>query len=386
LILRLHRNLRRNLRPVFIILFFLFVIKLGANETKDSFIRMLLDEKTGRFELSFLTDPEKTKYSKLLYSNSNTSFFDLNVNGEYYRLGSSRVFKTRIDRENDDPVVIYESSFLTVKVSFSPVKTISSPNANGIRVTIQIINKSDDEPDVGLRLVLDTSLGEGRKNIPFVTENFNINKEKIIEGSSEEKYWISRGKDLSLMGSIADPFDDYAKRPDYLHFANWKKLSDVPWKASYHEGRSFNKLPYSVGDSAVSYYWEPSVLEIGKTFTYTVYLTTEDTAWYYPEQYAPKAKPVSPAVAAEPVVIPVEEPAVLIDEGDKQAEQANYNMALIEKEAREISSNTGDEYNVIILRMLQNLLNRFIAGEISLSELDILQIELAIERYGQKKE
>jgi hypothetical protein len=381
----LETKLSKRKRPVFFILFILLVFKLGANETKDGYIKMLIDEKTGRYSLSFLTDPSNAKYSQLFFRNSNTSFLDINVDGVYYRLGSSHIFKTRVDRENEEPVVFYESSFLTVKESFAPVKTISSPNANGIRITIKIINKDEAEPAVGLRMLVDTNLGEGRKNIPFVTENINIINEKIIESSSEEKYWISRGKDIALMGSIADPLDETAKRPDYLHFANWKKLSDVPWKASYHEGRSFNNLPYSIGDSAVSYYWEPGVLEMGGTFTYTVYLTTEDTAWYYPEQYVQPVRPVPPAPAPEIIPEIAIEP-VVIAEPQEQADQSAYNMALIEKEARELSLATNEDFNIIILRLLQNILNQFIAGEISLNELDILQIDLAIERYGQKQE
>lgn len=365
--------------PLIVALFVLAALKLGASETKDGFIRMLIDEKTGRFELSFLTDPDKAKYSQLFYKNANTSFLDININGAYYRLGEAREFETRVDVENEEPVVYYESDFLTVKMSFTPVKTISSPNANGIRVRIRIINKSDEEPDVGLRMVIDTSLGEGRKNIPFITENINIKNEKIIESSSDERYWISRGKDISLMGSIADPFDNRAKKPDYLHFANWKKLSDVPWKASYHEGRSFNKLPYSIGDSAVSYYWEPSFLGKGKTLIYNVYLTTEDGEWYHPETNGIQVNPapVNPFVEESTP----ETPSVPYE----QVSQPAFNMSLLENEARALSARTGEDYNVIILRLLQNTLNRFIAGEISLNENDLRQIDAAIERLGPKQ-
>jgi len=367
-----------------LVLLFLLVFKLGASETKDGYIRMLIDEKTGRFELSFLTDPAKSKYSQLIYKNGNTSFLDININGMYYRLGESRDFETRVEVENEEPVVYYESDSLTVKMIFSPVKTVSSPNANGIRIRIRIINKSDEEPDVGLRMVIDTVLGEGRKNVPFITENINIKNEKIIESSSDEKYWISRGKDISLMGSIADPLDTRAKKPDYLHFANWKKLSDVPWKASYHEGRSFNKLPYSIGDSAVSYYWEPCFLGRGKTITYTVYLTTEDTEWYNLQPVASPVKQTVNPYIDESITDIIPEPAVV--EQQERTTPTAFNMSFLENEARESSQRTGEDYNVVILRMLQNTLNRFIAGEISLSENDIHQIDLAIERHGQRQE
>jgi len=343
---------------------------------------MLINEKTGRYSLSFLNDTKKMKYKQLIYSNSNTSFLDVRVDDVAYRLGSSRVFKTRIDRENKEPVVIYESSFLTVKTSFTPVKTISSPTANGVRITIQLINKSEEVSSVGLRFLIDTYLGEGSKNIPFITENNNIIREKIIESSSNEKYWISRGKDVSLMGSIADPLDETAIRPDYLHFANWKKLSDVPWKAPYHEGRSFNKLPYSINDSAVSYYWNPVTLDIGRVITYTVYLTTEDAAWYQqPGLYAAPVRPVTP----KPSPVIEEIISELYPEPAEVVSAAENNIAIIEKEAQEVAQKTGEDYDITVLRMMQNVLKMFIAGEISLNEMDLLQIDLAIEKYGQKQ-
>jgi hypothetical protein len=378
-------------RPIFFFLFLLLCLRLGANETKDGYIRMLIDEKTGRFSLSFLTDTENSKYSQLFYRGGNTSFFDININGVPYRLGESRVFTTRVDRENDEPVVIYDSALITVKTSFTPVKTSNSPNANGIRVTIQIMNNTEEEPEVGLRLVIDTILGEGRKNIPFITENFNIKKEKIIESSSDEKYWISRGKDIALMGSIADPLDETAARPDYLHFANWQKLSDVPWKASYHEGRSFNKLPYSIGDSAVSYYWNPVVLEMGRALTYNVYLTTEDAAWYQPKQYAAPVKPVAPKPPA-PVIeekkpeVTAEPEAVVFAPEEEPVAASENNMAVIEQEAQAESQKTGEDYHITVLRMMQDVLNKFIAGEISLNEYDLIQMDIAKEKYGQIQE
>jgi len=382
----------KRARPVFFFLFLFLVLRLGANETKDGYIRMLINEKTGRFSLSFLTDPEKSTYSDLIYRDGRTSFFDISIDGIPYRLGESRFFTTLTDRENDEPVVKYTSEYITVKTSFTPVKTVSSPNANGIRITIQIINTGEEEPEVGLRLIIDTVLGEGRKNIPFITDNLSIKKEKIIESSSDEKYWISRSKDISLMGSIADPTDDNAVKPDYLHFANWKKLSDVPWKASYHEGRSFNKLPYSVNDCAVAYYWNPVVIETGRVLTYTVYLTTEDTAWYQqPKYYTAPVKPVTPKPTPVPVIEekttekPAETAAVVSAPEEEQLPAPEINIAVIEKEAMETSQKTGEDKDIVVLRMMQNVLNSFIAGEISLSELELQKIENAIIDYGQKQ-
>jgi len=86
----------KSRRFVFFLLFILLIFKLGANETRDSYIQMLINEKTGRYSISFLTDPENMKYRQLIYRNSNTSFLDVKVNDIPYRLGSSRAFKTRV--------------------------------------------------------------------------------------------------------------------------------------------------------------------------------------------------------------------------------------------------------------------------------------------------
>jgi hypothetical protein len=61
-------------------------------------------------------------------------------------------------------------------------------------------------------------------------------------------------------------------------------------------------------------------------------------------------------------------------------------MAVIEKEAQAAAQKTGENYNVVVLRMMQDVLNRFIAGEITLNEMDLLQMDIAIEKYGQNKE
>lgn len=343
-----------------LIIFFIFIVfnSLTAAEARDGYIRLLINEKNGNFSFYYLTDPPCKNYEALFnHREQSASFLTVNVNGKVYQLGKSRVFRTRIEKINGSPAIIYESPFLLVSKIFSPVKTTSSPVTNGIKITVIIENKSGKEIPVGLRMLIDTHLGEGSGRIPFVTDNLEITGEKIIEASSGENYWITRGERISLMGNITNPVNDSSKNPNFLHFANWKKLNDVPWKAAYNEGRSFDLIPYSIGDSAVCYYYEPEMLADGEIFTYTIFLTSEDTAWYI----GPQAVLETPKTET-PINI------TAIDE------------AVIEKAAENYK-----DIDILTLRKFQKTIEQFIAGEIFLNEQDLLEIEMSISRFKNKR-
>lgn len=332
---------------------------LTAADTMDQFVRLLINEKDGSFSLYYLTDQSAMRYEPLFYDrSSSTSFLSVSVDGRVYHLGKSMAFRTRIERIDRNPAVIYESSFLIVSMIFTPVKTSSSPNANGVKISITIENKTNRDVSVGLRLLLDTHLGEGRGGVPFNTDNLVITRETIISGSSNENYWITRGQNISLMGSIKNILDDESKTPDFLHFANWKKLSDVPWRARYREGWPFNSIPYSIGDSAVCYYYEPDVLSGEGSFKYSIYLTTEDTAWY---------------TWARTVI---ETP---------NTEKPTINIAAIEAAAILEAVGNNENAEMLTLLKLQGIIEQFIAGEIMLNEQDLLEIERSIERHRNRQ-
>jgi hypothetical protein len=333
-------------------------------ESKDGYIRLLIDKSTGGFSLFFLTDESSMTYEPLFnHRDPSASFLAVNLNGKIYRLGESRSFTTKVETVNGNPAVIYASEFMLIKKIFSPVITTDSPITNGIKITITIENKYVMPVSVGLRMLIDTNLGEGRGKIPFITDNLAITEEKIIDIKSGESYWVSRGANVSVMGSIINPGNESTKEPDFLHFANWKKLNDVPWKAAYYEGKSFNLSPYSIGDSAVCYYYEPDTLERDETFTYIIYLTTEDKAWYMPK--IPMKAPVA-ASANKPEQKTTEEPVKIIVE---------YNSS---------GNNFEREADLLTLRKLQDTIKKFISGEIILNEQDLAEIELSIARIKNK--
>jgi hypothetical protein len=316
--------------------------------------------------------------------NSSASFLSVLVDDEIYRLGSSNKFKTRIERNNKDMAFIFESSFLKVTQVFTPVRTSSSQAANGIMITMTLQNIGTERSFVGLRMLLDTELGEGKNGVPILTNRQVVSSELLINGNSNDRYWISRGKKISLMGSIVNPVKSSGKGPDLVHIANWKRLRDTPWRLPYSQGRSFNNLPYSAGDSAVCYFFGPEMIDRNKILTYTVFLTTEDSEWYKNAEPpfsmtasiisdTPESKqPVIAQPKKEPVPVPVEE--LTID------------IPAIEAQASIEAAVTNENEQVIILMKLQDILNQFIDGQIKINERDLAEIERFIEQYRIRNE
>jgi hypothetical protein len=316
---------------------------LCASEIDDGYIRLVINERTGSFSLFFLSDSSAGLYEPLFYSRDpSTSYLSVSLDGRVYRLGQSRDFRVRLESNGRDSTVVFESPFLTVSETFTPVKTGNSEDTNGVKITVTVQNASDKAVSAGLRMLIDTHLGEDRGGVPFTAGRQLITGETIIEGASGERFWISRGQNLSLMGSIVNPLDSNSRVPDYIHMANWKRLNDVPWILRYSQGRSFNNLLYSVRDSAVCYYYEPALLESGESFSYTVFLTTEDIEWY---------------------------------NGTAAFDIASFERMIIEEAAK-----NEEDADLLMLYRLQEILYRFIAGEINITERDIIEIEESVNR------
>jgi hypothetical protein len=323
--------------------------KLGAADFSDGRIRLTLHEGSGRFTFSYMNDLSQEKYEPFFVDQDpRTSFFSVMVNDKIYRLGESSAFRARTEESFSNPSFVFESTFLMVSEEFAFIKTAGSSLSNGIKITVTLENRSPRQVDLGLRFLIDTSLGEGsRGDPPFLTDKRAIPSETLVEGGDSDQWWISRNDRLGLMGSISAGVD---KKPDLLHFANWKRLNDVPWKTGYSPGRNFNYLPYSIGDSAVCYYYEPQPVSRGERLTFTILLAAEDEKGF--------------------VSYPAGSPNDL----------SRFLRETVPLSAGAPPSADSRQSDLILLRELIDRIDLFIAGEIVLSEEELAAMELAISR------
>jgi hypothetical protein len=239
-------------------------------EFTDGRIKLVLHEATGRFSLYYLGDSVNARFEPFFVDQDpRTSSLSVMVDGKVYRMGESSAFKIRA---GGGPSLIFESAFLRVTEEFSFIKTAGSSATNGITLSVKVENKNSRQSDIGIRLVIDTMLGEGGGDTHFLTDQRSLSSETIIGAAEKDRFWISRNNRLSLMGSLYGTGSD----PGLVHFANWKRFNDIPWKLDYREGRNFTWLPYSIKDSAVSYYFDPRSAGPGETLIFPVSLAAED--------------------------------------------------------------------------------------------------------------
>jgi hypothetical protein len=326
--------------PRWLLACFLLIVGLSglkAIEFNDGNIKLIINEKTGLFSPFFLIDPTTRRYEPFFVNKKpQTSFLSVNLNGKSYRPDKTKDFHVRIETFGGTPVIMFDSRFLEVTEVFTFIKTTNSDVANGIKIDIYLKNKTEKQAIFGMRVLFDTYLGEGFGKVPFVINGQNITKEAVVKGLSDDSYWVSRGNNLSIMGSITNPHGIFGKNPDFIHFANWEKLNNANWKAPYHEGRSFTDNPYSINDSAVCYYYEGVALQPEQSLHCMIFLAAEDTDGF---------------------------------------------VRLADKVAPAVSINSNDNLDDFLsLQELLDRLDRFIAGEIELTELELTDIDLSITR------
>ncbi|MDR0731388.1 MAG: hypothetical protein LBF63_06940 [Treponema sp.] len=274
----LAKPLLKPLVPVILacVLACVLVLPVSGAEYEDGFIRLTLNPVLGRFSLYYLSDPVYQKYEAMFMDQDpRTSVLTLRLDNKTYRLGESGEFSIREGGTARQPALIFESSSLVITEEFSFICTGGSPAANGVKISFHIENKDKRRVQAGLRLLLDTKLGES-STTPFVTDNRMIQEEIVFDTEAGlDAYWVSGTTEgPALMGSLGAGVD---RVPDAVHIANWKRLNDVPWSLDFVQGRRFNNPPYSIRDSAVAYYYEPVRINGGESTSFFLLLASRDT-------------------------------------------------------------------------------------------------------------
>ena len=84
-----------------------------------------------------------------------------------------------------------------------------------------------------------------------------IDSETALTQPFTDAYWVSPGASAALVCPLSA---SGVTKPDSVIFANWKRLNDAPWAIDTNPTRNFNLLPYSINDSAVAEFFDPSTI------------------------------------------------------------------------------------------------------------------------------
>jgi hypothetical protein len=244
-----------------VLLLFVALAPLCAVEIDSGKVRLILHEGIGRFSLYARRGAVSTEYIPLFVDQDpRTSGISLVVNEKIYKLGESSAFAETVERSTGAVMGHFQWASRTLEVvqEFTPVLSAASGNAEGVRLSIRISNRSRNQLSVGLRFCLDTYLGEDNLSHFSSDRHQEIRSELTVTGSDMIRYWQSRsGSSPGEIGLVCVTSGSDITPPDKIVFANWKRLSDASWDYQTSSNRNFNLMPYSINDSAVCMYYDP---------------------------------------------------------------------------------------------------------------------------------
>ncbi len=267
-------------------------------EVSQGRLKLVLHQGLGRFSLYLDGIP------LFVDQDPRTSGMSILLDDRVYKLGDSGEFKESSEAAAGGARFTWTSKRLTVTQSFA------FRGAEALSVAVTIRNNSDRELSVGLRLLLDTYLGEA------AFPHFRTDRDREINGevsyaAQEMPAWLASRSSRSSrtpenLGLLMPLRGEGVTTPDRLVLANWKRLSDSPWLYEPVPARSFSELPYSINDSAACLYFGPHLLAAAATRTYELILSggrepSPASAAPATAETEPAASPGTPSAALGPV-------------------------------------------------------------------------------------
>ncbi|MDR2052304.1 MAG: hypothetical protein LBP80_02740 [Treponema sp.] len=347
--------------------------KSFAADYIDGRIKLTLNESTGRFSLYYLTDRAVNRFESFFSDQDpRTSSLSIMINERVYKLGEAPSFTARIGGAQANPALVFESPGMIVTEEFTFISVNGQSETTGVRVNIRIENRGNRASNVGARFIIDTKLGESANTSVdhFTTSDRGIRSETLFDRKWPDKWWISRGGSFGLMGSISTA---YSTAADYVHFANWKRLNDATWELQYNR-RNFTNPPYSINDSAVSYVFNPQRLPAGESRTYSILLAAADENGFAQVTFKPDSADTRAAAVPD-------RPASNPPSSGTAPPQERTGPS-----SRQPSEEETMRSDLAILKDLLGRLDDCLEGRVTLSEEELTNIELILNRIKDRYE
>jgi hypothetical protein len=336
------------------------LVPLSALEIDSGRMRLILHEGIGRFSLYARESAASTDYVPLFVDQDpRTSGISLVVNEKIYKLGESSEFAETAEVSAGGSLGRFQWSSRTLEVvqEFTPVLSSASGQAEGVRMSIRISSRSRNRLSVGLKLCLDTYLGE--ENLShFSSDRYQeIRNELSVTGSDMIRYWLSpSARSPQNLGLVCITGGSEITPPDKIAFANWKRLSDASWDYQTSSSRNFNLMPYSINDSAVCMYYDPVDLPALGSREIVLVLANVTLGEYVDQAQIVKAQAV---VTEEPTVAPAGSLQELRDRLITEPASAELNMDDLDNFIDIINARlgSGEEISDQELRLMEEILS-----------------------------
>ena len=270
----------------------------------------------------------------LIYGRPNpwTSYTSLWINNEKYvfggstqrRAGKGAKYGEVIQEPTvEDNKIITKTKYdnIVVEQILSIVKSSTTGLADSAQIKYRVINQGDEKEKIGLRVMLDTMLGEN-DGAPFRLGEDTISTDKLYYKKQLDNFWQAfdsiSNPQVTSQGSFIGPD---VSTPDKVYFSDWGSLADGVWDFDFNPGQEFiRKGEYEI-DSAIAMYWVPEVIESGESQTYIT-------------KYGLGGITIVPGILSLGVTSPAE---VTLDENNQSFPVVTYLENTSEIEARNVS-------------------------------------------------
>ncbi|MGN0633697.1 MAG: VWA domain-containing protein, partial [Oscillospiraceae bacterium] len=241
-------------------------IKIDGKVMSNGYIAFNV-ENNGHFAIGTTGgDPDNSKDNnkKMLFgfSSGSTSYSTLRVDGTSYTIyASNNSFNA--DEANNVSEATYND--VNVQQVLSLTDNPATGRADLIEIRYVVTNESETEKNVGLRIMMDTMLGDN-DSAPFRIPQYGaITTETEYTGDEIPQFWQAfdnlTSPSVVAQGRLYQIEED---KPDKVQFCNWRGLSNCNWEYTVHPG-SGN------GDSGVAMTWYEAPLAPYESKTYVTY-------------------------------------------------------------------------------------------------------------------
>lgn len=221
----------------------------------------------GRFTIGTTGgDPDRSTddNKKLIYGHprGNTSYTTVRVNGKSYVYS---INNSSFNKEQGYNISSGNFGGIDVEQKLTLKDNPATGRDDTVEIKYTVTNNTDEAQTAGIRVMLDTQLGNNDA-APFrVPQYGSITTETEFSGDNIPQFWQAFD-DLSNPTVIAQGrfFGSAGVKPDKVQFTNWNRVQNVLW------GYTVNPNSGN-GDSAVSVIWEEKLLAPGESREYVTY-------------------------------------------------------------------------------------------------------------------
>lgn len=268
---------------------------LEALEVQEGNIRLVLHENSSRFTLSLRQGPGWTPL--FFEEDPRTSGLDILEGNRVHRMGDGGAFQQDVESIEGGARFVWTSPTLEVVQSFRLTQGVRAERFNAVEMVVRVTNRGEEPATVGARMLFDTYLGE-RANVHFTTPGSDqITRERSLEPGPVNRYVASVPGAQAAYGFQVMLQGEGLTVPQAAIVANWKRLSDASWDYEVNRTRNFNRLPYSINDSALLVLYETEQLESGQSYEITSRFGDLAPEGYLPADLAAETTGADPLLA-----------------------------------------------------------------------------------------